>query len=112
MIKHRIILSFLITALMATAVYGQGKPRIDNTKTVSGIVKKIDFVGGTISILTDDTLQMSFLVSNNAIIMRDTQSIGLMDIKEGHPVTIQYDIASPGRDIAKSIVDNKPNGLD
>ena len=51
---------------------------------------------------------MVFSVPGNAIITRGTNDIGLMDIKAGHPVTIQYQVSTPGKDIAVSIVDNKP----
>jgi hypothetical protein len=99
-----------MTALMVTAAFGQENLKKDQTKTVSGTVSKIDFVGSSISIQTSDARQMSFVVPGNAIIIRDTQNIGLMDIKEGHSVTIQYNISSPGKDIVESIVDNKPSG--
>jgi hypothetical protein len=93
---------------MVTVAFSQENLKNSQTKTVSGTVSKIDFVGNTISIQTSDARLMSFFVPDNAIIVRDTQNIGLMDIKAGHPVTIQYDISSPGKDIVDSIVDNKP----
>ena len=92
--RYRIILSLLMTAI------------------ISGTVSKIDFVGSTVSILTADQHQMSFFVPGNAIITRETHDIGLMDIKEGHPVTIKYDISSSGRNSADSIVDNNPTAME
>jgi len=95
---------------MVTVAFSQQNPGSPKTiKTISGVVTKIDFVGNTISILSDDQHQMSFSVPENAIITQDTQDIGLMDIKESNPVTIQYDIASPGMDVVESIIDNKPS---
>lgn len=110
--KYKIILSFLLTASMVTAAYSQENPGNYQTRTISGTVADIDFVGNTISILTKDQHQMSFLVPGNAVITRDTHDIGLMDIKQGHPVTIQYDISSPGKDMVYSIVDNNPAALE
>ncbi len=106
--KYRIILSLLMSALMVTAAYCQEKPQSKKTNTVSGTVTQTEFVGNTITILTADQQQMVFSVPGNAIITRGTNDIGLMDIKAGHPVTIQYEVSSPGKDIAVSIVDNKP----
>jgi len=94
---------------MCTAAYGQQNPQNHQTKTVAGAVTSVDFVGNTISILTDGQHRMSFFVPGNSIITRDTHDIGLMDIKEGHPVTIQYDIMSPGKNTADSIIDNQPS---
>ena len=106
--KYRIILSLLMSALMVTAAYCQEKPQSKKTNTVSGTVTQTEFVGNTITILTADQQQMVFSVLGNAIITRGTNDIGLMDIKAGHPVTVQYEVSSPGKDIAVSIVDNKP----
>jgi hypothetical protein len=93
---------------MVTAAYSQENPKNPQTKTVSGTVTGIDFAGNTISILTEDQHQLSFSVPDHAIIIRDTKDIGLIDIKQGDPVTIKYEISSPGKDIVDSIVDNKP----
>ena len=105
--KYTVMLPLIMAALMVTAAYGQENTRNYQAKLISGIVSKIDFVGNTISILTDAQHQMSFFVPGNAIITRDTHDIGLMDIKEGHPVTIQYDVSSPGKNIVDSIIDNE-----
>ena len=74
--------------------------------TVSGMVANIDFVGSTIAILTANQEQMSFYVPGNAVITRNTHDIGLMDIKEGHPVTIKYDASVPGKNVVESIIDS------
>jgi hypothetical protein len=108
MSKYKFIFTLLITVLMVSAAYGQGNPKKNQTKIISGTVADMDSVGNTISILTDDQHRMSFFVPGNASITRDTHDIGLMDIKQGHPVTIQYDILSSGKDIVDSIVDNNP----
>jgi len=110
--KYKLILSVLMTLLLFTVAYSQEKQISHQVKTISGTVTTIDFVDNTISIRMDDQHQMSFAVANDASIVRDTHDIGLMDIKEGHPVTIQYDISSPGQEIAHSIVDNKPSAHD
>lgn len=113
MCKYKIVFSFLMTVLMASSAYSQVNPKSVQTSTVTGVVQEIDTVGNTISILTGDPLaggqqQMSFSVPGNTVIIRETQDIGLMDIKPGHPVTIQYDTSTPGKNTADNIVDNKP----
>ena len=105
--KYKIILPFLMTALMLTAAYGQKNTENHLTRVISGVLIKNDFVGNIIAIQTDNGHQMSFSVPSNIIITRDTRDIGLMDVKVGHPVTIQYDASSPGKNFAQSIVDNK-----
>jgi hypothetical protein len=107
MYKYTVLFFLLMSAFMVTAVYSQVSSGMIQTRTVSGTVDKIDFAGSTISIQTDDQHEISFSVPANAIITRDTRDIGLMDLAGGHPVTIQYDISSPGKNIAESIVDHK-----
>jgi hypothetical protein len=106
--KYKFIFSLLITLSIFSAAYSQENPKKNQAKTISGTVSDMDSVGNTISILTDDQHRMSFFVPGSAVITRDTHDIGLMDIKQGHPVTIQYDISSSGKDIVESIVDNNP----
>jgi hypothetical protein len=106
--KYKIILLLLMSALMVTAAYSQEKLESNQTKTISGTVTDTNFVGSTITILTVDQQQMAFYVPENAIIAQGTKDIGLMDIKQGHSVTIQYDISSPGKNIVDSIADNNP----
>ncbi len=110
--KHGIVFPFLMAALMVTAAYGQENPKSEQTKSISGIVSKIDFAGSTISIQTLDKSEISFSVPGNAMIIRDTQNIGLMDIKQGHPITIQYRVSSPGMYIVYSIVDHKSTAFE
>jgi hypothetical protein len=106
--KYKIIFSLILSALIVTTAYCQGNLGNNQTITVSGTVTQTDFVSNTITILTADQQQMVFSVPGNAIITRGTNDIGLMDIKAGHPVTVQYTILSPGKDIVVSVVDNKP----
>lgn len=106
--KYKIIFSLIMSALIVTAGYCQGNLGNNQTITVSGTVTQTDFVGNTITILTADQQQMVFSVPGNVTITRGTNDIGLMDIKAGHSVTIQYQVSSPGKDIAVNIVDNKP----
>jgi len=104
----KIIFSLLFVVFLATAGYCQKDLDTHQTKTVSGDVTGTDFVGSTISIMTTDQRPMTLYVPNEASITRETVDTGLMDIKSGHPVTIQYYTASPGKDVVVSIVDNKP----
>jgi len=108
--KYKIIFPFLMAVLMVSTAYSQENSKDRKIKTISGTVANIDFVGNTISVLTADQHQVSLYVPGNAIITKDTHDIGLMDVKPGHPVIIQYDSSSPGRDIVDSIVDNNPEG--
>jgi hypothetical protein len=108
MFKYKIIFPLLFVVFMATTGYGQKDLENHYTKTVSGQATGTDFVGNTISIMTTDQRPMTFYVPNGASITRETVDTGLMDIKQGHPVTIQYYTSSPGKDIVVSIVDNKP----
>ena len=99
----------LLTAFIAAAnAYGQSKPGNSQVNTISGTVVQSDFVGDTITVLTNMNQQMTFSVPGNAIIVREAKDIELMDIKVGSPVIVKYDISSPGKDIAVSIIDNKP----
>lgn len=107
MCKYKVILILLVSALMGTAAYSQENLHSNQIKTVSGTVTKTDFVGNTITVLTNDQKQMAFFVPGNVIITQEAHDIGLMDIREGNPVTIQYDNSSTGQSIAVSIVDNK-----
>ena len=106
--KYKIILPLLISAFMVTAGYCQKDLENHHTSTISGVVTGTDFVGSTINVQTIDQQQMTFYVPTGADIVRETRDIGLMDIKQGHPVTIQYYTSSPGKNIVLSIVDNKP----
>ena len=105
--KTRIIFSCLMFVLTTSAAYGQVNLVNNQTKTVSGTVTNMDYAGSTISIQTEDQHKLSFSVPGNAIIVQDSHDIGLMDIKGGHPVTIQYDVSSPGKNMVESIVDNQ-----
>ena len=105
--KYKIIFSLLMTVFIVTAGYCQKDLESHQTNTISGTVTETDYVGGTINVQTDQG-QMAFFVPGNAIIFRNTHDIGLMDVKVSHPVTIKYDISSPGKNIVVSIVDNKP----
>ncbi len=104
----RVFFFGILSTVLVTTAYCRGNLGNNQANTVSGTVTKTDFVGNTITVLTADQQQMVFSVPGNAIITRGTKDIGLMDVKPGHPVTIQYEVSSPGKDIANSIVDNKP----
>lgn len=105
--KYKVVFSLLISVLMVTTGYCQEKLENHQTKTISGTVTETDYVGSTINVQTDQG-QMAFFVPGNAKVVRETQDIGLMDIKQGRPVTIQYYTSSPGKNVIVSIVDNKP----
>jgi len=106
--KYKIVSILIASTLIATAAYSQEYPGKPPIKTVSGTVINVDFVGNTIAIQSGDGRQMSFSVPGSTTIVQNTHNIGLMDIKPGHPVTIQYDVLSPGKNSVDSIVDNNP----
>ena len=115
MYRNVIIFVCMTISAIATTVYSQENTEHSQTNsennqsnTITGTVTKNDFAGDTISIITDDQRQMSFSVPSNSIITRDTKNVALMDIKNGHPVTIQYEVTSPGMNVVESINDNKP----
>jgi len=93
--------------LMVTMAHSQENLESYQKKIISGTVIETDFVGSTINVRTDQG-QRVFSVPEGATIVRETHDIALMDIKAGHPVTIEYYTSSPGKDIVVSIVDNEP----
>jgi len=92
---------------MLTAAYSQEKLVNYQTKTISGTVMNTDFVGNTISILTEDQHHLSFSVPAKAIITQETHKIGLMDIGKSDSVTIQYYTLSSPQYTVVSILDNE-----
>jgi len=107
MSRLKVIFPFLFVVTMITVAYGQQKPVNFQTMIISGTVTGTDYVGNTVSIMTDDQHPMSFFVPGNAIITRDTHDIGLMDLMISNPITIKYSRSTLGKDTAYSIVDNK-----
>ncbi|MBF0523179.1 MAG: hypothetical protein HQL24_09010 [Candidatus Omnitrophica bacterium] len=108
MLKYKAIVFILLAAvLMSGRAYSQDESDKSQKIIISGTVTKVDEVGNIINIKTDQG-ELAFSVSDSAIIVRNTHDIELMDIKVGHPVTIQYSVYSPGKNIITSIVDNAP----
>ena len=48
--KYKIILPFLMTALMLTAAYGQKNTENHLTRVISGVLIKNDFVGNIVEV--------------------------------------------------------------
>jgi len=108
MFKHKVITYILLTAVLApSGAYCQERVENQQMRTISGTITKIDTVGNIINVQTD-TGEMAFSVSDHARIVRNTHDAGLLDIKEGDPVTIQYTSASLGKNSILRLVDNKP----
>ena len=106
MFKSKTILFVLLaSALMASLAYCQKKTETHQIMTISGPVMKVDSVGNIIEVKTNGG-QMAFSVPDDASITGGTKKIGLMDIKQGDPVTIQYYSPSPGKFVAVSITYN------
>ncbi|MBF0595716.1 MAG: hypothetical protein HQL22_12230 [Candidatus Omnitrophica bacterium] len=109
MFKYHLTGLFIVMVLLSSkAVYGQGETQDRKSFSIVGTVTTVDTVAGVINVQTDNG-PMAFSVSEKAQIVRDTHDIGLLDIKPGHPVTIQYETPSPGKSNVISLVDNMPS---
>ena len=109
MIKHKVItFILLISVFTPSAAYCQERIKNQQISTIAGAVTKVDVAGRVIGIQTD-TGEMEFYIPEQVKIVRNTHYIALLEIKIGHPVTIQYDNSSIGRNNIISLVDNKPD---
>ena len=79
------------------------------TRTISGLVSKVDAVGDVVNVKTERG-DMAFSVSGQTRIVQDTKDIGMLSLGQGHPVTVEYVVESPGKYKATSMVDNQPGG--
>ena len=115
MLKHHIaVLIFLAGILMVSLMNSKsGSQEIvenQNTRTIRGTVTTIDVVGGVMNVQTEKG-PMAFSISDQTKKIQDTHDIGILDIKSGDPVSIQYESISPGKNMVISIVDNKPGNM-
>ena len=107
MFKSKMIVFVLLAlAFTASLAYCQEKVETRQTITIVGIVTKVDGVGNIIEVKTNEG-QMAFSVPDDASITEGTKKIGLMDIEQSDPVTIQYYSPSPGKFVVVSITYNK-----
>jgi hypothetical protein len=106
MSKNKIFfLALLILIFTGCLAYCDELTGDRNTQTVDGSVTKVDFVGNTVLVNTVSG-QLPFTVSDNTMIRRGTDKIGLEDIEIGDPVTVEFSTPSPGTYVAVAIVDN------
>ena len=106
MFKSKMIVFVLLAlAFTASLAYCQEKVETRQTITIVGIVTKVDGVGNIIEVKTNEG-QIAFSVPDDASITEGTKKIGLMDIEQSDPVTIQYYSPSPGKFVVASIADN------
>ena len=100
-------LIFILLALAFTAglAYCQEKAETRKIITISGIATKVDAEGGIIEVEANGR-QIALSVPEDASITNGTKNIGLMDIEESYPVTIQYYSPSPGKFVVVSITYN------
>ena len=107
MFKSKMIVFVLLAlAFTASLAYCQEKVETRQTITIVGIVTKVDGVGNIIEVKTNEG-QIAFSVPDDASITEGTKKIGLMDIEQSDPVTIQYYSPSPGKLVVVSITCNK-----
>ena len=107
MFKSKMIVFVLLAlAFTASLAYCQEKVETRQTITIVGIVTKVDGVGNIIEVKTNEG-QIAFSVPDDASITEGTKKIGLMDIEQSDPVTIQYYSPSPGKFVVVSITYNK-----
>jgi preprotein translocase subunit YajC len=100
-----IVFALSAIACMATAAYCQERVENRQILTISGRLAKVDFVGSTI-VVKKDNEQITLSVQDDAIITEGTEKLGLEDLEENDPVTIQYYSPYPGQYDVVSIVDN------
>jgi hypothetical protein len=101
-----IVFVLLALAFTASLAYCQEKVETRNIITIEGTAAKVDAVGNIIAVKTNEG-QMAFSVPDDASITEGTKKIGLMDIQQGDPVTVQYYSPSPGKYVVVSITYNK-----
>ncbi len=72
--------------------YGQDESPRERMQRTTGTVNEIDWVGGKIVVDTDDGYldEAVFLVPDNAVLTRGTETISLNDIDQGDQVDIEY----------------------
>lgn len=106
MYKSVIPFILLTTLLTATPALCQYKTEEHRTETVAGTVSTVDSVGNIIGVRTAQG-QMAFSVPDHVTMTRNTHVIGLMDIREGDPVTVQYYKSARATYVVETIIDNK-----
>ena len=93
--------------LLVSRAYSREKPENHVIKSTAGTVMSIDTVGNVLSIRTEDQHQMAFFVPENAMIIQQTHTIGLMDIGKSNSVSIHYYVSSLSKNVIVDIVDNE-----
>ena len=107
MFKSKMFVFVLLgLAFTASLAYCQGKTEARKLLTIIGTADKVDAVGNIIEVRINKGLIMAFSVPDDATITGDAKKIGLMDIKQGDQVTVQYYSPYPGQFIVVSITYN------
>lgn len=96
--KKIFMISVGLSALVLAGVfagsfsYGQDESSRERMQRTTGTVNEIDWVGGKIVVDTDDGYldEAVFLVPDNAVLTRGTETISLNDIDQGDQVDIEY----------------------
>ena len=106
MFKYKFVMLSLLVVLVPGLAYCQKEVK-NQSLTIMGILSKVDMVGSSVYVQTDNG-RMVFSVSDQTKKVMHTHEAGLLDMKVGDPVTIQYEMNAPGENNALSIVDNQP----
>jgi len=108
MIKVKTMLFILLLLAATTSLAYSQQEKVDQkTVTISGVVAKMDAVGSVIEVRPDQGGEtMAFSIPADVIITQGTETIGLLDIEESDPVTVEYYSPAPGAFIAVSITYN------
>jgi hypothetical protein len=106
MLKSKAIaFALLMVTFITTFAYSQEKVENRQIMTLVGTVIKVDFVGNAVVVKTDNG-QMALSVPDDAVITQGAEDIGLEDLLDNDPVTVQYYIPSPGKYVVVTIADN------
>lgn len=106
MFRNKIfLLALLAVAFFSISAYCQENAANRQITAISGTITKVDFVGGFIVVDTGSG-QLELSVPDDAVMVGGTEKLGLVDLQESDPVTVQYYNSSSDQHIVVSIVDN------
>jgi preprotein translocase subunit YajC len=97
--------ALLTVVCVATLAYCQEIAANRQITTISGTLSEVDFVGSTIVVDTGGE-QVELSVPDDVMITAGSEKLGLVDLGETDPVTVEYYSPSSDQHIAVSIVDN------
>ncbi|MCX5712236.1 MAG: hypothetical protein NTY47_04075 [Candidatus Omnitrophica bacterium] len=96
------LMGFILVIMLAGFGYCQERVQLER---IDGNVADIDPVGDAIVVDTGSG-QMTISVPDDVVVTRGLEKMGLMDLEQGEPVTVNYYSSAPGQYVAVSIQDN------